>query len=178
MRASNPIEEKVVELAEPEAAALGLRLVRVRLSGLKRKRLQVMAERLEDGGMGLDECEALSRAISERLDGDDPIHGEYDLEVSSPGIDRPLVALEDFARFEGHDAKLETIGMIDGRRRFKGALAGVEGESIKIAIEDEVFAVPFAQLAEARLVLTERLIQEDLKRSKAAEDQDAKRKIT
>lgn len=168
MRASNPLEEKVVELAEPVAAELGLRLVRVRLSGLRRKQLQIMAER-EDGTMQLDDCEALSHALSPILEAADPIPDEFVLEVSSPGIDRPLVRLEDFARFAGHDAKLETIGMIDGRRRFKGALAGVEGDLVKIETQDGAFAVPFAQLGEARLLLTERLIQEDLKRSKAAE---------
>lgn len=168
MRASNPIEQKVIELAEPVAAALGLSLVRVRLSGLRRKQLQIMAERA-DGTMSLDDCEALSHALSPVLEAADPVPDEYVLEVSSPGIDRPLVRLEDFARFAGHDAKLETAAAIDGRRRFKGALAGVEGDIVKIATQDGDVAIPFAQLAEARLLLTERLIQEDLKRSKAAE---------
>ncbi len=175
VRASNPIEEKIVELAEPVAAALGLRLVRVRLSGLKRKQLQIMAERAEDGLMALDDCEALSHALSPVLEAADPIPDEYVLEVSSPGIDRPLVRIEDFDRFAGHDAKLETIGMIDGRRRFKGALGGVENGAVRIDTQDGSFAIPFAQLSEARLLLTERLIQEDLKRSKAAEE-DLKRK--
>lgn len=170
MRASNPIEEKVIELIEPAAAGLGYRLVRVRLSGLKRKRLQIMAERAEDGLMDLDDCEKLSHETSAILEAADPIAGEYDLEVSSPGIDRPLVRPEDFTRFAGHEARLETIGMIDGRRRFKGAIAPAEGENIRIKVDGADFVLPFAQLADARLVLTEKLIQEDLKRSKAAEE--------
>lgn len=172
MRASNPIEERVLELIEPDAAAMGYRIVRARLSGLKRKRLQIMAERASDGLMDLDDCEQLSHAVSALLDAHDPIQGEYDLELSSPGIDRPLVRIEDFARFAGHEAKLETIAMIEGRRRFKGALLAPEGERVRIAIDGENFEIPFSQLADARLVLTERLIQEDLKRSKAAAEQE------
>jgi len=168
LRASNPVEDRVIALCEPVAADLGQRLVRVRLTGLKRKRLQIMAERVSDGGMGLEDCEALSHAISALFEIDDPIPGEYDLEVSSPGIDRPLVRLEDFARFAGHEAKLETIGMIDGRRRYRGALLGVDGENVRIRVDNDEFALPISQLSEARLVLTERLIQEDLKRSKAS----------
>lgn len=178
MRASNPLEERVIELAEPAAAALGLRLVRVRISGLRRKQLQIMAEREADGGMSLEDCEALSHALSPVLEAADPIPDEYVLEVSSPGIDRPLVRLEDFARFEGHEAKLETVGMIGGRRRFKGTLAGVADGLVRIETQDGPFDVPFDQIGEARLLLTERLIQEDLKRSKAAEDEDSKRKAS
>jgi ribosome maturation factor RimP len=168
LRASNPVEERVIALAEPVAAELGMRLVRVRLTGLKRKRLQIMAERAHDGGMGLEDCEALSHALSPLLEAEDPVPGEYDLEVSSPGIDRPLVRLEDFARFAGHEAKIETIGMIDGRRRYRGAILGVDGENVRIRVDADEFTLPIAQLSEARLVLTERLIQEDLKRAKAS----------
>ncbi|MGE3143265.1 MAG: ribosome maturation factor RimP, partial [Hyphomonadaceae bacterium] len=122
--------------------------------------------------MDLDDCERLSHAVSAILEASDPISGEYDLELSSPGIDRPLVRLEDFARFEGHEAKLETAAMLDGRRRFKGVLAGVSGEAVRITIDGTEFVLPFAQLADARLVLTEALIQEDLKRSKAAAESE------
>ncbi|MGE0827887.1 MAG: ribosome maturation factor RimP, partial [Hyphomonadaceae bacterium] len=173
MRASNPVEEKVIAAIEPAAADLGFRLVRVRVSGLRRKRLQIMAER-EDGSMGLGDCEALSRAISPVLDAADPINGEYDLEVSSPGIDRPLVRLEDFERFKGHEAKIETGAMIEGRKRFRGELAGVEGERVLIELPEGQAAIPFAWLSEARLVLTDKLIAEDLKRAKTAEAADAK----
>jgi len=158
----------VIEIAEPAAVDLGYRLVRVRVSGLRHKRLQIMAERASDGAMNLEDCTTLSRALSALFEIEDPIPGEYDLEVSSPGIDRPLVRLEDFVRFAGHEAKLETIGMIDGRRRYRGAILGAEGENVRIRVDADEFTLPIAQLSEARLVLTERLIQEDLKRSKAS----------
>ncbi|MGE0595597.1 MAG: ribosome maturation factor RimP [Hyphomonadaceae bacterium] len=177
MRATNPVEERIVALSEPEAERLGYRLVRVRLSGLRRKRLQVMAERLADGGMDVDDCAKLSRAISEALDANDPINGEYDLEVSSPGIDRPLMRIEDFARFAGYDAKLETTAMIDGRKRFKGVIAGVDGDVIRLAMDGGEVRLRFDALHDARLVLTDRLIEEDLRRSKAAEKDEAKRKL-
>ena len=157
-------------LIEPEAEALGYRLVRVRLSGLRRKRLQVMAERVSDGRMEIEDCTRLSRTISALFDVEDPIPDEYDLEVSSPGIDRPLMRIEDFERFTGYEAKLETASMIDGRKRFKGVIAAVEGDNIRVKLPDaEIDAVvPFASLSDARLVLTDRLIEEDLRRAKAA----------
>ncbi|MBU6374000.1 MAG: ribosome maturation factor RimP [Alphaproteobacteria bacterium] len=173
MRASTPLEERVIAVIEPVAVELGYRLVRVRLSGLKRKRLQIMAERAADGLMALEDCEALSRAVSPALDAADPISAEYDLEVSSPGIDRPLVRLEDFARFEGHEAKLETAQMIEGRRRFRGALGPVVGDKITIDMPEGRAEIPFAWLSEARLVLTDRLIEEDLRRAARAEAEDA-----
>jgi ribosome maturation factor RimP len=151
--------------------------VRVRLSGLKRKRLQIMAERISDGGMGVEECEALSRAISPILDEADPIKAEYDLEVSSPGIDRPLVGLEDFIRFAGHEAKLEATQMIEGRRRFRGMLGPVEGEDVTIDLPEGRARIPFAWLSEARLVLTDRLIAEDLKRAARADAEETDENI-
>jgi ribosome maturation factor RimP len=168
VRASSPIEERIIAAIEKPAAEMGFRLVRVRLIGLKRKRLQVMAER-KDGSMPLEDCALLSRGLSQVLDAADPIPGEYDLEVSSPGIDRPLVSLEDFDRFAGCEVKLETAHMIDGRRRFRGKLLGVAGETVRIALPEGEMEIPFALLADARLVLTDALIAEDLKRAKAAE---------
>lgn len=157
----------MIALIEPEAARLGYRIVRVRLSGNRRKRLQIMGERLSDGQMGIDDCGRLSRAISVALDEGDPIQGEYDLEVSSPGIDRPLMRPEDFARFLGHEAKLETAAMIDGRRRWKGAIKAVEGDTITLAMDGGEARLKFSALSDARLVLTDKLIEEDLKRAKA-----------
>ena len=168
LRASSPIEERIIAAIEPAASERGFRLVRVRLSGNRRKRLQIMAER-DDGTMPLEACASLSRAVSAALDEADPIQGEYDLEVSSPGIDRPLVRLEDFDRFAGHEAKIETSVMIDGRRRFRGTIAGRDGETVKLTLPEGELVVAFASLADARLVLTDRLIEEDLKRAKAAE---------
>jgi ribosome maturation factor RimP len=169
MKASTPLEERILDLVEPTAHDLGLALVRVRISGMRRKRLQIMAERISDGGMGVDECESLSRAIGPVLDVADLISGEYDLEVSSPGIDRPLVRLEDFTRFAGHEAKMETAAMIDGRRRYRGEIVGVEGGDVVIAVDGAHLRVPFTALSDARLVLTEKLIEEDLKRAELAE---------
>lgn len=167
MRASTPLEEKVLALIEPAAADLGYRLVRVRVSGMRRKRLQIMAERAADGQMLIEDCEALSKAVSPVLDAADPISGEYDLEVSSPGIDRPLVSPEDFARFAGHEAKLELARPTpEGRKRFRGVIAGLEGGAVVLSMPDAEGPVhlPFEALSEARLVLTDALIEESLKR--------------
>lgn len=172
LRATNPLEERVIALIEPTASQLGYRIVRVRLSGNRRKRLQIMAERAADGGMGVEDCERLSRAVSPIFDLEDPIAGEFDLEVSSPGIDRPLMRLEDFERFAGFEAKLETAAPIEGRRRFKGTLAGVDGSAVKLATEHGEVTLDFGALADARLVLTDKLIELDLKRAKAAEAAD------
>lgn len=170
MRATNPAEERILALIEPEAEGLGYRIVRVRLSGNRRKRLQVMAERISDGYMDVDDCARLSRAFSPVLDLEDPIAGEYDLEISSPGIDRPLMRLEDFERFAGHEAKLETAMMVDGRRRFKGVVGGVDGDDIKLIMpEGDEIRFKLASLSDARLLLTDRLIEEDLRRAKAAQ---------
>lgn len=176
MRASNPLEEKIIRLIEPAAGDLGYALVRVRLSGLRRKRLQIMAERKADGTMNIDDCQRLSRALSPVLEAEDPIKGEYDLEVSSPGIDRPLVRLEDFSRFAGHEAKVELSAGIEGRRRFRGPIVGVKGDDVTILAEGGEATFPFAWIADARLMLTDRLIEEDLRRAKAAEAADAKAK--
>ncbi len=172
MRATNPVEERVIALIEPTAKNLGFRVVRVRLSGNRRKRLQIMAERVSDGLMNVDDCGRLSRALSPVFDLEDPVQGEYDLEISSPGIDRPLISVEDFQRFIGHEAKLETAAMIDGRRRWKGRITAVEGDTIVLAAEHGEARLKFAQLSEARLVLTDKLIEEDLRRARAAEAAD------
>jgi ribosome maturation factor RimP len=160
LRATNPVEERVIALTESTAANLGYRIVRVRLSGQRRKRLQIMAERVSDGQMSVEDCGRLSRALSPVFDLEDPIQGEYDLEISSPGIDRPLMNLEDFQRFIGHEAKLETAAMIDGRRRWKGRIEAVEGDVIVLAVEGGEARLSFAQLSDARLVLTDKLIEE------------------
>ena len=173
MRASNPLEEKVIALLEPAAADVGYLLVRVRLSGLRRKRLQIMAERISDGTMNIDDCSKLSRAISPVLEAEDPIKGFYDLEVSSPGIDRPLVRIEDFTRFVGHEAKIELNAGVDGRRRYRGIITGVSGDQVTMKVDGADAESPFALVSEARLMLTDKLIEEDLRRAKSAEAVDA-----
>ena len=162
-------------LLAPVVQAQGYRLVRLRLGGGQRKTLQILAER-PDGQMDVEDCAKLSRALSEVLEAADPISEEYVLEVSSPGIDRPLTAPEDFARFAGHDARVELVRGIDGRRRFKGVLIGLEGADVVMNVTDadegsRHVRFPFDDISEAKLVLTDRLIQESLK---AREKREAK----
>ena len=162
MRAKTAEDRALLELIDPVAESLGLAVVRVRLmGGTLRRRLQIMAERVVDNDISVEECARLSRAVSEVLDAADPISGEYLLEVSSPGIDRPLTRLIDFDLFEGLEARLETDRMVEGRKRFKGIVAGVEGENVAIDLdgEDETALIPFAWLADAKLVLTDELLK-------------------
>src|SRR6185295_5699949 len=154
-----PIIEPVVETA-------GFRLVRLRLMGGKTKTLQIMAER-PDGHMDVEDCARLSRALSEFLDREDPLEGEYVLEVSSPGIDRPLTRLTDFSRWSGHEAKLELSAPdATGRKRFKGMLLGLDGNDVVVDVEGQRLKFPFRSIGEAKLVLTDELIEEDLKARK------------
>jgi ribosome maturation factor RimP len=164
------VAARVATIAEPVIEGLGYRLVRVRVSGLSGCTVQIMAERL-DGSMTIDDCEAVSRALSPVLDVEDPISRAYRLEISSPGIDRPLVRRSDFDRFAGHVVKVEMAVPIDGRKRFRGVLLGVEGESARIRRDDAAsetadVLLPIEDMAEARLVLTDALVAESLKRSK------------
>lgn len=162
MRAKTAEDCALLELIDPVAESLGLAVVRVRLmGGTLRRRLQIMAERNLDHDISVEECARLSRAVSEVLDAADPIAGEYLLEVSSPGIDRPLTRLIDFDLFEGYEARLETDRMVEGRKRFKGVLAGTEGEDVAIDLEgeNETALIPFAWLADAKLVLTDELLK-------------------
>jgi ribosome maturation factor RimP len=153
----------------PRVEAAGYRLVRLRLTGSKTKTLQIMAER-PDGQMDVEDCAKLSRALSEFLDAEDPIEGEYVLEVSSPGIDRPLTRITDFARWAGHDAKLELVAPDEsGRRRFKGLLLGLEGNGVVLESGGQRIVIAFSAIAEAKLVLTDRLIEEDLKSRERAD---------
>ena len=162
MRTKTAEDRKILDLIEPVAEALELSIVRIRLMGGQRRRLQVMAERPADHDITIDECTRLSRAISEVLDAADPIAGEYMLEVSSPGIDRPLTRLEDFETWEGYEARLELDRLADGRKRFRGVLAGVEDGNVGIDTEedpDHTTYVPFAWITEAKLVLNDELMK-------------------
>jgi ribosome maturation factor RimP len=149
----------------PVVEAAGYRLVRLRLMGGKRKTLQVMAER-EDGSMNVDDCIALSHALSEFLEREDPVEGDYELEISSPGIDRPLTRLTDFARWSGHEAKIELVAPQDGRKRLRAVLLGLDGNDVVVDAAGQRLKFPFRAIAEAKLVLTDKLIQEDLKARK------------
>jgi ribosome maturation factor RimP len=163
---------RVAAIATPVFAGLGYRVVRVRVSGTSGRTVQIMAERA-DGTMSIEDCEAASRALSPVLDAEDPIDGAYRLEVSSPGIDRPLVRRSDFERQAGHEVKIEMAIALDGRRRFRGILLGVEGEAARLRHSDAAAGEPsdvllaIADMAEARLVLTEALVTQALRRSKA-----------
>lgn len=162
LRAKTIEDREILELVDPVADSLGLEIVRVRLmGGTLRRRLQIMAERPADNDISVEECARLSRAMSEVLDAADPIAGEYLLEVSSPGIDRPLTRLKDFDIFEGLEARLETDRMIEGRKRFKGLLAGTEDDSVAIDLdgEDDTALIPFDWLADAKLVMNDALLK-------------------
>jgi ribosome maturation factor RimP len=155
------IDRRLAGIVAPTVEGLGFELVRLRLMGGRRAVLQIMAER-PDGGIEVDDCARISRAVSAVLDVEDPISGEYVLEVSSPGIDRPLTRLKDFERWAGYEARLETEEAIDGRRRFKGELAGVQDGEVLIEIAEGTIGLAFGMLADAKLVLTDALIAESL----------------
>jgi ribosome maturation factor RimP len=154
---------RLLELLDPVAEAAGYEIVRLRLMGGERnqRRLQVMAERPSDGDMNVEDCARLSRAISEVMDAADPISGEYLLEVSSPGVDRPLTRLKDFTTYEGYEVRLELDRLAEGRKRFRGELAGIEGDQVMIDLEgeEETTLVPFAWIVDAKLVLTDELMK-------------------
>lgn len=163
MRGKTTEDRSLLELLDPVAEACGYAIVRLRLmgGGAKGRTLQIMAERPADGDMGIDDCTRLSRAVSEVMDAADPVSGEYRLEVSSPGIDRPLTRLEDFDTYQGLEARLELDRLAEGRKRFRGVLAGVEGESVGVDLEGEAETamIPFAWIVEAKLTLTDALMK-------------------
>ncbi|GGH28740.1 ribosome maturation factor RimP [Cribrihabitans marinus] len=165
------IDRRLAEIISPVIEDMGYELVRIRLMSGKQTTLQIMADK-PDGGIEVDDCAEISNAVSATLDVEDPILDAYTLEVSSPGIDRPLTRIKDFDAFEGYEAKLETDELIDGRRRFKGELAGVEGSEVLINIPQDgdtvTIGLQFDWLTDAKLVLTDDLIKEMLRQRKAA----------
>ena len=165
-----PQEITLEELVTPVVDATGYELVRLRLPGSNTKTLQIMAER-PDGTMTAEDCATLSRALSPVLEEADPFSDKYVLEVSSPGIDRPLTRLKDYDRWEGFAAKIELKHAVENQKRFKGTLAGIEDEDVCIDLEgeDDTALIPFSLIATGKLVLTDDLITESLRRSKAAE---------
>lgn len=168
---------RVAAIAEPVIEGMGFRLVRVRISAADGCTVQVMAER-PDGTLAIEDCEEISHALSPVLDVADPIERAYRLEISSPGIDRPLVRRSDFERHAGHLAKIEMNVPVDGRKRFRGILQGVEGDAARIRLDDAKatkagepaeFLLPIEDMGDAKLVLTDDLIAEALRKGKAAE---------
>lgn len=170
--AKTAIDRRLAEIVAPVIEDLGFELVRIRLQGGRTATLQIMADRPE-GGINVDDCADISTAVSATLDVEDPLEDAYYLEVSSPGIDRPLTRLKDFATFEGYEARLETTQPIDGRKRFKGVLAGVDGDEVLLNIDDnqggtQTIGLNFDWLSDAKLILTDELIAEMLRQRKEA----------
>ena len=179
MRGKTREDRSVLELIDPIAEAMGYEIVRVRLTGgTVSRRLQIMAEDAH-GEMNVDDCARLSRVVSEVMDAADPIDGDYLLEVSSPGVDRPLTRLKDFENYEGLSARIELDRLADGRKRFKGELAGIEGDMVAINLEEEeaeTALIPFAWIIEAKLILTDDLMKRgaDQRAARVQPEQDAK----
>jgi len=148
----------IERLIEPAIEAAGFEIVRVQFMGASGQTLQIMVERQDRRQVLVDDCAEISRLVSAILDVEDPVPGSYVLEVSSPGIDRPLVRLGDFERFAGYEARIETTGPVDGRRRFGGRLQGVRDTDVLIECEGTVYSVPFAGIRRAALELTDELI--------------------
>ncbi len=154
----NQLRDRVEALLQPVLEAMDFDLVRVMAQGTVRTTLQVMAERRDGGAMTVDDCADISRAVSAVLDVEDPLPGTYTLEVSSPGIDRPLVRSEDFERFIGFEAKIETARPISGRKRFRGKLLGTTQAGVRIALGEGETELPFGDIHRAKLVLSDELI--------------------
>lgn len=152
------LTERIAQIVAPSIEALGYEIVRVQLTGGRAPTLQIMCDRIDGEAMQVDDCADISRSVSALLDVEDPIGHEYTLEVSSPGIDRPLVRRKDFERFAGHVVRIETQFAIDGRRRFKGRLLGLEGDDVRVATDEGEAALPFDAIAKAKLELTDELL--------------------
>ena len=161
------MDKKLAELLNPILDDLGFEMVRVRLSSGDPSTLQIMADRL-DGPIGVDELAEINTSVGTILDVEDPIPENYTLEISSPGIDRPLTRIKDFDSFQGFEAKIETTELIDGRRRFRGVLAGVNNDEVLINLEEGTIGLKFTWLSDARLVLSDDLIKKMLKKNAKA----------
>lgn len=165
--AKSYMDKKLAELLNPILEDLGFEMVRVRLSNGNPSTLQIMADRL-DGQIGVDELAEINTSVGTVLDVEDPIPENYTLEISSPGIDRPLTRKKDFDSFQGFEAKVETTELIDGRRRFRGVLAGVNNDEVLINLEEGTIGLKFTWLSDARLVLSDDLIKKMLKKNAKA----------
>ncbi|OCX61682.1 ribosome maturation factor RimP [Thioclava sp. SK-1] len=170
--AKTAIDRRIAQIVMPTIEGLGYELIRLRLQGGKTATLQIMADKPE-GGIDVEDCAKISTAVSAVMDVEDPIEDNYYLEVSSPGIDRPLTRLKDFNVWDGYEAKIETTEMIEGRKRFRGIIRGTEGDEALIEIENQgeqiVIGLDFDLLADAKLVLTDELITEMLRQKKATD---------
>ena len=169
--AKTAMDRRLADIVTPVIEGMGFELVRIRLMGGNTRTLQIMADK-PDGGIEVDGCGEISTAVSAVLDVEDPVEENYILEVSSPGIDRPLTRLKDFEMWKGWEARIETTELVDGRRRFKGTLSGVENDEVLITIEEAgepvTIGLQFDWLADAKLILTDELITEMLRQRKAS----------
>ena len=157
------LDQKVAEIIGPSVNAMGYDLVRAALNGERHTTLQIMVERVDRAEMTVEDCASVSRAVSALLDVEDPITDAYNLEVSSPGIDRPLVQLADFDRFSGYEARIELRQLMDGRKKLRGTLRGVgKGESVTIDTKGDGVTIPYSEIKAAKLVLTDNLIKASL----------------
>ena len=169
MRAQSELETRILGMIEPSATALGLDIVRIRVTGSRRPTLQIMAEK-PDGTVDVEDCAKLSRRISPILETEDPIAGEYALEVSSPGIDRPLTRVGDFGKWVGHEVRIEIAYPVDGRRRFHGFIDAEKDGVVTVTLkEGGVAAIPVSEMSKAHLVLTDKLIKQTQDAGLAAE---------
>ena len=165
------LEDKIGTIIAPALTAMGYDIVQIRMmDGKDSATLQIMAERLDQKEMTVDDCADISRTVSALIDVEDPISSAYRLEISSPGIDRPLVKPEDYVRFMGYEAKIETSLPMNGRKRFKGKMTASDAKSVTMESGGDVFTIPFSSINFAKLVLTDELIREHLRKSKKAQE--------
>ncbi|MBX6321525.1 MAG: ribosome maturation factor RimP [Rhodospirillaceae bacterium] len=169
MTTQKDMAAEIEAMIAPSLDAMGYSLVRVLVAGGRRPTLQIMAERGDERPMTTDDCAEISRAVSALLDVEDPFPGPYTLEVSSPGLDRPLTRAADYVRFAGSAAKLETRLPIDGRKRFKGRLLGLDGDTVRLSTEEGEAAIPLGEIVRAKLMITEDLLAADRRRQRQTE---------
>ncbi len=174
MKTKTSMDERILAIADPVAKDMGFAIVRIRVMSGNRAIVQVMAERLSDGQMSVADCATLSRELSSVFEVEDPIDSAYVLEVSSPGLDRPLTDLAHFDRYKGLLARVELDRLMEGRKRFRGHLAGLDGDNIAIDLEkeDETALIPFAWIAEAKLLITDELIKQGQEQKAAADKEN------
>ena len=177
MKTKTDMDMRILAIAAPVADDLGYDIVRVRVMGGNRSTVQIMAERKSDGQMEVSDCEALSRELSSTFEVEDPLHDAYVLEVSSPGLERPLTALKDYETYTGYLARVELDRLVEGRKRFRGILAGLDGDMIDINLdgESETAQIPYAWVSDAKLLITDDLIKAGQEARKAASEKTDKK---
>jgi len=170
MKTKTETDKRVLRLIEPAANDMGFDVVRVRVMAGKRSTLQIMAARQTDGLMDVDDCANLSHAVSSIMEVEDPLRDAYVLEVSSPGLDRPLTSLKDFDFYAGYLARIELDRLVEGRKRFRGVLAGIDGENVDINLDgdDDTAQIPFDWISDAKLLITDELIKAGQEKKEAA----------